>query len=154
ANIFALIDAITEGRADEALRLLAEVMPESGDDQAAAHLLFLLTRHLRLIWQARVLLQSGHRLETLSEVPEEWVGKLPADPNVVATVRGRDWMARKLEDQARALPESAIVRALREAYAADLTLKGLLDRRLPARAVMEILVSRLCMLRGPTAQVR
>ena len=154
ASVFGLIDAIGAGETEKALAMLREFMPPSGQDQAVAQLLRLLARQFRLIWQAHVLTGSGHRLEAWDEVPEEWAGKLPADPNVVATIRGRDWMARKLYAQARSMSEAMIVRALREIYMADLTLKGLLDRRLPPEVVIEILVSRLCMIHAQTARRR
>ncbi len=153
ASVFALVDAVAAGDTEKALALLREAIPPTGQDQAVAQLLYLLARQFRLIWQARVLIGSGHRLDRLDEVPEEWAGKLPADPNVVATVRGRDWMARKLATQARAMSEAMIVRALREIYTADCTLKGLLDRRLPPEVVIEILVCRLCTIHARTRRL-
>ena len=146
ASVFALVDAIAGGEAEKALGLVRELMPPTGQEQMAAQLIHLLARQFRLVWQAQALMGLGHRLDVLNEVPEEWAGKLPADPNVVATVRGRDWMARKIAGQARSMSQATVVRALREIYMADLTLKGLLDRRLPAEVVIEILVSRLCMI--------
>lgn len=57
-------------------------------------------------------------------------------------------MARKLSQQAQRHTEATVIRSLREIYVADLTLKGILERRLPSDAVAELLVSQLGTLRA------
>ncbi len=148
ASVFVLIDALSSGDVRKAYQLLAEFLPPSGQDEAVAHLLYMLARHFRLLWQTLALQRAGYRLEGLEEVPEELVGKLPAEPNVVASVGGRNWMARKLSQQAQRHTEATVIRSLREIYVADLTLKGILERRLPSDAVAELLVSQLGTLRA------
>jgi len=142
-SVFALADALADGKTDVALQLVRELLPPANAEEAASHLLYMLARHLRLLWQAKVLTAAGYDLGKLREVPEEFVGKLPADPNVVVAVSGKDWLARKLVNQAHRHSEAEIVSALGRVYAADLTLKGLLERRLPAEAVAELLVAEL-----------
>lgn len=142
-SVFALADALADGKTDVALQLVRELLPPTNAEDAAVHFLHVLARHLRLLWQARVLVSAGYDLARLREVPEEFVGKFPADPNIVVAVSGKDWLARKLVDQAFRHSEAEIVSALSRIYAADLTLKGLLERRLPAEAVAELLVAEL-----------
>lgn len=142
-SVFALADALADGKTDVAVQLVRELLPPTGADDAAVHFLYVLARHLRLLWQARVLLSAGYDLAKLREVPEEFVGKFPADPNIVVAVSGKDWLARKLVNQARRHSEAEIISALSRVYAADLTLKGLVERRLPAEAVAELLVAEL-----------
>jgi DNA polymerase III delta subunit len=146
-SVFALVDAIGDGETRRACFLVREFLPASGEDEAVSHLMHMLARHFRLLWQTLVLARAGYRLEDLSEVPEEFVGKFPTDPNVVAVVGGRDWMARKLSQQAQHYTEMTIIRCLREIYVADITLKGIVDRRLPPDVLAELLVSQLCRLR-------
>lgn len=145
-SVFALLDAIGEGNVNRACTLVREFIPQSGQDEAVAHLLYMLARHYRLLWQALEIQRAGYRLDELEEVPEELVGKLPADPNVVAAVAGRRWMARKLSGQASSHTPASIVRSMREIYLADISLKGLVERRLSAEVVAEMLVAELCRL--------
>lgn len=142
-SVFALSDALADGRTDVALRLVRELLPPSNPEDAAVHFLYVLARHLRLLWQTKVLVSAGYDLGKLREVPEEFVGKFPADPNVVVAVSGKDWLARKLVSQAYRHSEAEIISALSRVYAADLSLKGLSERRLPAEAVAELLVAEL-----------
>ncbi len=144
-SIFALVDAMAEGRGEDAQRLVREYLPPTGMDDAVIGLMGMLARHLRLLWQVRAM-GPKYRLTDLNEVPEEFAGKFPADPNVVAVVAGKRWMAERLMRQAARHTEDSIIKALRHVYAADLTMKGVLDRRLPADAVAELLVAELCRL--------
>jgi DNA polymerase III delta subunit len=143
-SVFELLDAIGAGQAAQAAQLVREYLPPSGQEEATAQLIYQLARHLRLLWQARVLTRAGYNLTRLEEVPEEWVGKLPADSNVVAAVHDKPWMARRLADQARRHTDASMLLALRSVYVADLTLKGQLERRLPPEIIAELLVSELC----------
>ncbi|MCD6350515.1 MAG: DNA polymerase III subunit delta [Armatimonadetes bacterium] len=147
-SVFAVIDAVGNGDTRRACELVREFLPPSGQDEAVAHLIYMLARQFRLLWQALALQRAGYNLEQLQEVPEEFVGLLPAEHNAVGTVGGRGWMARKYSAQASRLDEATIVRSLREIYVADLTLKGVLDRRMAADVVAEELVARLCRLRA------
>lgn len=142
-SVFAISDALADGRTDVALRLVREFLPPSNPEDAAVHFLYVLARHLRLLWQTKALVSAGYDLAKLREVPEEFVGKFPADPNVVVAVNGKDWLARKLISQAYRHSEAEIISALGRVYAADLSLKGLSERRLPAEAVAELLVAEL-----------
>jgi DNA polymerase III delta subunit len=145
ASVFALVDAITEGKDTQAQLLVREYLPPTGADDAVIGLIGMLARHLRLLWQVRAM-GPKYRLTELDEVPEEFAGKFPSDPNVVAVVAGKKWMAERLMKQAARHTEQTILAALRQVYAADLTIKGVLDRRLPPDAVAELLVAELCRL--------
>ncbi|MCX7598669.1 MAG: DNA polymerase III subunit delta, partial [Armatimonadetes bacterium] len=142
-SVFALTDALADGKTDVAVRLVREFLPPTNAEDAAVHFLYVLARHLRLLWQAKVLVSAGYDPGKLHEVPEEFVGKFPADPNIVVAVSGKDWLARKLVNQARRHSEVEIITALSRVYVADLTLKGQVERRLPAEAVAELLVAEL-----------
>ncbi len=145
ARVWWLIDAIVEGKSDKAFELLERFMPAAGRQEAALQLIHFMARHLRMLWQARVLMQEGHDVERIEQVPEDLAECFPADDNLIAWAAPEEtWKRRKFIQQAKYLRESDIARMLRTVYAADLALKGQQEARLDAAAAVELLVGELC----------
>lgn len=73
ANIFAMVDAVVERRVPTAMRLLHQLLAEG---MAPPHLLFMLTRQLRLLVQAKEL--SAQKLSLMEK--QEQLGLSPSYP--------------------------------------------------------------------------
>lgn len=82
--MFKCVDAIGRRDSDRALLLLNELHRHDTKPQAVAgRLLSLLTRHYRLLWQAKYLASQGVAARDLRSLPERIAAELPQDPSIV-----------------------------------------------------------------------
>ncbi len=146
STIFELVDAIGKRDARSALAILPDLLPASGVQGAAIGLLGMISRQIRVIWQAQALTKAGFRLEGMSKAPEGWDDRLPKDHNFFTTTRGRSFMVQKYCSQARNFTDVQLVRAMIRIYEAELTLKGQSERRMDDRLALETLIVALCRL--------
>lgn len=102
-SIFALMDAISERNAQKALMLLRRQLD---DGTYFTVILSLLTRHVRQLWQAKVLQEKGIRGKALAK---------PLELN--------PFIAEKLGKAAQRFPEQVLKRAMLELIDADYWLK-------------------------------
>ncbi len=143
ADIFKLMDAIGLKRADQALQMLDGVLLEGAARGECIPFVGMITRQLRLIWQARFLRQRRESPAGVGDAPGEVTGRLPEHHNFLDAVKGKDWLAEGLTRQAARFSDGQLARALDRVYQADLALKGK-GGRLEARTVVELLIADLC----------
>jgi len=141
-KIWDFLDAIGLRDSGLALKLLDGMLPEGATKGAAIPLLGSIARHLRLLWQVRLLYSARALPGSLSELPEEVAAKLPQQQNINDAVKGRDWLLRKYAGQARKFSDADLARAMERVYRADRELKG--QAQLEDRTIMELLVVELC----------
>lgn len=146
STVFELVDCIGKRDARGALTILPDLLPASGVQGAAIGLLGMISRQIRVIWQAQALTKAGFRLEGMSKAPEGWEDRLPAEHNFFTTTRGRGFLVSKYCDQARNFNDVQLVRAMIRIYETELALKGQSDRRMDDRLALETLIVSLCRL--------
>lgn len=142
STIFDLVDAIGRKDLPTALDLVRRQLPKESRPGTAIPLLGMITRHLRLLWQAVTVLRVQSSLE--GQIPEDLQGRLPEDPNLLDAIRGRSFLARKYAQQARNFTDAQLARAMVRVAEADMTLKGFGDAQWEDRMVIETLVIALC----------
>lgn len=140
AHIFKLMDAIGDKDVAAALEMLEGVLREGADQGEFLRFIGMVSRQLRLIWQARFLRQHRVRLD---DVPQDIAARLPEYQNLLDAVKGKAWLAEGLTRQAARFSDRQLARALDWVYQADLALKGK-GPQLERRTVVELLVTRLC----------
>ena len=145
-NVWKLVDAIGNRRADQALHHLSVMLPPGSASGAAPPLLGMINRQLRLIWQARVAAREGYRLDRSGKLPADLAAKFPSQHHVVKTIGGRTWMARELTRQAAKFKDAQLAQALARVQQTDLALKGRGGVQIEERAALEALVVELCQL--------
>lgn len=145
-DVFALVDAIGNRSPAQALRELAVVLPPGTVSGEAPGLLGMVSRQLRLVWQARVAARQGWRLDRTTEVPKELTARFPDEHNVVSLVRRQNWLGKKLTQQARKFTDIQLARALARVHQTDLAMKGQGDEQVDARLALETLLVELCQL--------
>ena len=145
-NVFKLVDALGNRRADEALHRLSVILPPGSPGGAAQPLLGMITRQLRLIWQARVAARKGYRLDRSTPVPDQLKAKFPTKHSVV-TAFG-NWAERKrdITNQARKFTDAQLAHALARVHETDLALKGRGGVQIDERPALEALVVELSQL--------
>ena len=146
ATVFELVDAIGQRDVPTALRALDLLLPTGTPRGAAIPLLGMIARQLRLIWQARVAARSGARLDRGQQVSEEISAQFPEQHNILSTLKGRDFLARKYTSQARNFTDAQLARALVKVYETDLTIKGQTAEQVDDRLALEMLIVELCQL--------
>ncbi len=148
-KIFKLVDAVATRNQAAALRFLGELFDAGSDTGAdAPKALATMARHFRLLWQMRLLQESGVRGFRKDDVPDNVKEALPADPNLLDVLGRQAWMADRLARQARPLSRSDIARCFAAIAGADLMLKGIEGGIEDPRLVMELLVSRMAKAQG------
>ena len=143
ATVFELVDAIGQRNLPVALRALDLVLPTASTRGAALPLLGMISRQLRLIWQARVAARSGGRLDRDQELSGEIAAKFPEQHNILSTIKRQNFLAQKYTNQARNFTDAQLARALVRIYETDLTLKGQTSQRLDDRLAVETLIVQL-----------
>lgn len=142
STVFDLVDALGRKDLPAALDLVRSQLPKESTRGAAIPLLGMITRHLRLLWQAVTVLKVQSSLE--GQIPEQLRARLPEDPNLLDTIRGRSFLARKYAQQARNFTEAQLARAMVRVAEADMALKGFGNAQLEDRMIIETLVIALC----------
>ncbi|MGD9496337.1 MAG: DNA polymerase III subunit delta [Armatimonadota bacterium] len=143
ADVFKLMDAIGARDAAAALTMLDGVLPEHAKRDECIRFVGMVTRQLRLIWQARYLRQCHVSLAELRDLPPEVARRLPEHHSFLEAVKGKDWLAEGLTRQAARFSDGQLARALDRVYQADLALKGA-GGKLDHRTVVELLIADLC----------
>ena len=119
--MFQLVDSTCQRKPDRALFLLHELLRYDPKPQSVAgRLLALLTRQLRLIWQARELGERRIQPMGLKNLPEEIGAELPTEGSIVSMA----WKARDLFAQARLWSRDALVKAFEMLIECDMANKG------------------------------
>lgn len=119
ASVFALVDALVEGRRAEALRALRDLMDQGA---AALYIIAMLARQLRMVAQVRSLRAHGaSEAEMLRAIGT-----------------GSEFVLRKVRDQARACSDERLVALYRRLLEADLAIK---TGALPEELTLETLVA-------------
>jgi DNA polymerase-3 subunit delta len=139
-NIFAVGDAIGAGDADQALAVLRDLMHYQGVEPTTA--LVFVTRQIRLIWQAKILLDHGWRPGR--EPPEGIESLLPEGSDILRMLEGRAWLVNRLAGQARRINWPQLTYAIRRLLTAELTLKGIGEGVAEPQVALELLVVDLC----------
>ncbi len=143
-DIFGYTDAVGSRNAAAALAALPALLPAHGDAGDALRVLSMVSRHLRLLWQARFLQSRRIGLISAKECPAETAAVLPDDQNIFGAVRGMRGLARKYSEQAANYSEGELAKAMVAVAEADLALKGQSDLSMDARTLLETLTVRLC----------
>jgi DNA polymerase-3 subunit delta len=139
-NVFAVGDAIGGGDVDQALTVLRDLLQYQGVEPTTA--LAFITRQLRLIWQAKVLLDAGWRAG--KDVPEQAEALLPERGDIRQYLDGRGWLVNRLAGQARRFSWPQLAYAVRRALEAELALKGIAEGVSEPQIALELLVADLC----------
>jgi len=145
-SVFDLTDAIGNRNAAAALAALPILLPVHAPQGAGIRILAMIARHLRIVWQARLLLNDGASLMSAKQCPEDLMQRLPKQHNIFQAVRGNKFLISKFSQQARRFSDGQLAKALIEVYNADLALKGQTDWQMDDRMLLETLVITLCRL--------
>jgi DNA polymerase-3 subunit delta len=143
-DVFALVDAIGKRDTRAALDMLPLFLPVGAPSGAALQILAMISRQLRLIWQARMVIEAGLRLEDLRDTPPALTGMLPENQHIISSVKGRRFLATKYTQQARNFSDETLARAIEAVYLTDLALKGQTEEQMDDRMAMELLLVSLC----------
>ena len=122
ANIFQAVDAVIDGRADVALRLITRIMD---DGSPAAYILTMLARQVRLLLMAKDMTTRG--------VPKEDIGR---------RIRLSGWVLNKTLQQERRMTQEYLAYFHERLIETDLTLK---TKPVPEQLAIEMLVADLTM---------
>jgi DNA polymerase-3 subunit delta len=143
AKVFALVEAVADGKPEIALtRLLELFQTGSRPEEVALKTLALIARQYRLIWGARALIDSHHSLQNPDKVPKELAQKLPKEPHVLQVLQRQPFLRSRLQRQAERLTRSQLASAFETIRRADLALKGM-EPGVNATEIMERLVLQL-----------
>lgn len=143
-DIFGYTDALGERNAAAALAALPALLPPKSDTGEAIRVLSMVSRHLRLLWQARYLRGKRVGLMSSKECPEDVAAKLPSEQSIFGAVQGKQGLARKYAEQAANYTDAELAKAMVAVSDADLALKGQSDLSMDARTLLETLTVRLC----------
>jgi DNA polymerase III delta subunit len=144
--IFKLCDALGARRGGEALRLLDSTFHiGTKPDGTALRVLTMLARQIRLVHQARILLEYRMIGRGAAPMSAEVAAMLPAD-GIKATLANprMAWMGDKLATQAKQWSFDALESALIALEHADGALKGIVPGGDNPREIIEECVVRMC----------
>lgn len=142
SSVFDLVDAIGRKDLPAALELVRAQLPKEARRGSGIPLLGMITRHLRLLWQAVTVLKGHSSLE--GQISDDVRARLPEETNLLEAVRGKSFLARKYTQQARNFTDAQLARAMVRVAEADMALKGFGDAQMDDRMVIETLVIALC----------
>lgn len=120
-KVFTMVDAILEGRTSSAISEFRTMITQKSkvSDEAFSRIFPTIARQLRLLWQARVLID--HRT-TPQQAPESILAMLPGKPNLLSEP---DWLQGKHMKSARNLTLEQIASCFNFLVDADAKLKGI-----------------------------
>lgn len=146
ARVFALVEAIAEGKASTALERLQELFQTGArPEEVALKTLALIARQYRLIYQARGVLDHGCSLHQVERIPPSLSQQLPKEPNLIRVLQHQPFLRSRLQRQAERLTHAQLGAAFEAIKEADLALKGM-EAGISAVAIMERLVLKLSLL--------
>jgi DNA polymerase-3 subunit delta len=140
-NVFRLLDAIGERQGQQALRLLEELL---AGGEPPWRILMLLARQLRLIGQAKYLLEEGVSLAAVERAPEAVLALLPEENNLPQLLARQPFQAGKLTRQARAFSWEQLQRGFDRLVKTDAGAKGWEEGVDDPVLGLELLVLDLC----------
>ena len=150
-TIFELVDAIGNKQPARAMRMLDVLLPGGATggagDRAGAALsaLGMIARQLRLLWQARLLLDRRLPLERPGAVPEDVAAMLPQEHNILQTLKSYSFLANRYAAQARKFSSDELSRALERVAEAEMSLKGQLQGATgDEQLALELMIADLC----------
>jgi DNA polymerase-3 subunit delta len=139
--MFKLVDAIARRNADQALRLLHEILRYDPKPQAVAgKLLALLARQLRFVLQAIELKNLRIDAGAIRNLPAEVTAELPTE----GSITGMAWKARDIYAQARLWDAESIANTFEWMLECDLNNKGGGGGSEDVVTNMELLILKLC----------
>ena len=141
-DVWRLIDAVGRQQTGRAVAILRGLLRNRGE--GASRTLGLLARTMRLIWQTKLLVESGWRAG--QEVDEETARLLPQDDrkNALAQFARRSWLVQRTAVQARAFTWGRLARAMHALLNCDLCMKGIAGKIGDEAVALELLVVQLC----------
>ena len=153
-RVFAMIDAVCEGSAGEALRMLRDLFALAEDERSAAHrTLALLARHFRLLWQARGLRDAGFTFQRASALPPAAEKILLPAPNLQDVLKRQPFLMSKFAAQSRRFGLRRLAAVFEILAETDLALKGYAPSAGSPRADLEMCLTRIAMAaRSSTAK--
>jgi DNA polymerase III subunit delta len=137
-DIFALVDAIGHRNAPAAVDIIRALMPPGTKRGEGLGILGMITRQVRLLWQAVYATRQGESTASLSEAT---TAILPEDTSLAGA---HSFVKQKLAAQAANFSEAQLARALVRLYETDLAFKGQGEGKANERTVLEALVVSLC----------
>lgn len=142
-KVFALTDAIGKRAIGDALHVLHDLLDHGYPPEV---IIGQITRHLRLLLQARFLHDKGYRLRAhlSSELPEEVAAALPQSNNLLTFLQAQSWAVARYEEQVRHLTQAQLAAAFERTLLTDLQLKGIEGNIESPRLALEMLIVDLC----------
>jgi DNA polymerase III delta subunit len=124
-NVFRFVDCVSAGDLGQALAQLDSLLATEPDPQVAALRTILpqLSRHYRLLWQARCLLGEGVPPAAWKDLTDD--PRLPREQNLAAAVARSGFLAEKYGRLAQRMACPSVARALGELSRAEAALKGM-----------------------------
>lgn len=141
-DIFRLLDAVGRREAGRAVGILRGLLQDRREEPG--RILAMLARTIRLIWQAKLLVERGWRPG--KDVDEETAALLPQDErkNALAQFRRRSWLAQRTVRQASQLTWDQLSKAVQALHGCDLAIKRIRGTVTDPEAALELLVVQLC----------
>ncbi|MGB9607386.1 MAG: DNA polymerase III subunit delta [bacterium] len=124
---YELVNAVFEGRTSEAMRALSSLL-ETGDMWTPLIILHALASQARLLFQVKLLQERGIGLNKL-EGGDIGDYLLQGDNSISFVVKGKDWLTRRLEGQARRFSKKALYSLFRLLLKIDMDIKQGADAR-------------------------
>ncbi|MGV3615816.1 MAG: DNA polymerase III subunit delta [Fimbriimonas sp.] len=148
-NVFRMVDAIVAGEVGEALRQLRVLVGSAQKAENAAHaqIVPMVSRALRLLWQARVCVDAG---VSPSNAPDAVRATFPEKPNLAAE---QPYRQGPLMNSARRVSLERIERAMAVLSDTDARLKGALEA-FTAVETLERMVLEMAEALAPTSARR
>jgi DNA polymerase III delta subunit len=142
-RIFALTDAIGKRSVSDALHVLQDLLDHGHSPES---IIGQVTRHLRMLFQARYLHDKGYRLRAnlATELPDDVADGLPQSNHLLSFLQSQSWAAARYEEQARLFTQSQLTAAFERTLTADLQLKGIEGSVVSPRLSLELLIVDLC----------
>lgn len=141
-DVWGLIEAVRQRSAARAVVILRERLTQRREDPG--RILPLLAQSIRLIWQAKLLVDHGWRPG--QQPSDEVAALLPQDPrkNALTQFARLTWMAKRIVQAASSFSWEQLTRAMQGLLACDLTIKGIEGKINDDALAFELLVIQLC----------
>jgi DNA polymerase-3 subunit delta len=141
-DVFRLVDAVGRGNAGRGVAILRGLLRERRENPG--RILGRLAQAIRLVWQAKLLLERGWRPGR--EAEEEAASMLPQDErkNALAQFARWPWLVQRTVRQANAFSWAQLAGAVEALLACDLAIKGIEGKVGDKEAALELLVVQLC----------
>ncbi|MCS7224555.1 MAG: DNA polymerase III subunit delta [Armatimonadetes bacterium] len=135
ADIFRLMDAVSEGRRGDAITLLNELLVRR---ESPIAILYMLARQWRLTLQARLILDKGFLSEAdidadealfrqaVARIPADWQDRLPKDPRY-NLLKQSSWVVRRFFKHALRMTTEDLIGGMQLILEADADFKRVTD---------------------------